>query len=408
MAASTISNSGGPGSSVRLSPMTIKVRDKIIEQYADQSLDAINESLKRLLSNEEDEQKRLGVLAARVYILRQRISKLSNTDDTTVMLAKSPNSANLDADPVETNSDWTRLRIIEDCEVNGVRFPKSVIIDVKSADALRLVDAGNAEPVEAESTPMLASAVADKAAASNIAQLEDDMDDGQAPVSADIDEPPALPSTSEGALDNQLDALGSSDDDEETDFIAQLAAEEIPEDNDEGSIDLADSDLALEGNITAGLAAVAASEPETQASSPAEQAEEKIETVPVIETPSAQDVTAALEALGATDDDDDSTAAFAGPEADDETDFVAGTSLDTNLGDAPNSETTDADAGDTSGADAFASATNIGADEIATLLGNVDNDLGTGKATSWFEAQQRAKANDRDEPSDGETDSDDR
>ena len=78
MAASTISNSGGPGSSAQLSPMTIKVRDKIIEQYADQSLDAINESLKRLLANEEDEQKRLGVLAARVYILRQRISGLSN------------------------------------------------------------------------------------------------------------------------------------------------------------------------------------------------------------------------------------------------------------------------------------------------------------------------------------------
>ena len=88
MAASTISNSGGPGSSTQLSPITIKVRDKIIEQYADQSLDAINESLKRLLANEEDEQKRLGVLAARVYILRQRISGLSNNSDKAILAAK--------------------------------------------------------------------------------------------------------------------------------------------------------------------------------------------------------------------------------------------------------------------------------------------------------------------------------
>ena len=412
MAASTISNSGGPGSSTQLSPITIKVRDKIIEQYSDQSLDAINESLKRLLANEEDEQKRLGVLAARVYILRQRISGLSNTDDKAVLTAKSPTAANLHTGTVEADTEWTRLRIIKDCEVNGVRFPKSFIIDVKSADALKLVEAGNAEPVEADAPQMPAAAVAEQAAAPAsapaAAQAEDDTDDAPAPALADLDEAPALATTPEIDLDNQLDALGSGDDDEETDFIAQLAAQEIPEDDDEDSVDLADSDLALDGDITAELDAGAASEPETQASPPAEPAEEKPETVPVIEAPSAQDVTAALEALGAADDDDDSTAAFAGLEDDNETDIVASAPLDAELGDAPDSDTPDADAEDTSGADAFASATTIAADEIAALLGNVGDELGTDKPASWFEAQQSAEANDRDEPSDSETDSDDR
>ena len=407
MAASTISNSGGPGSSTQLSPITIKVRDKIIEQYADQSLDAINESLKRLLANEEDEQKRLGVLAARVYILRQRISGLSNTDDKAVLTAKSPTAANLDTGTVEADTEWTRLRIIKDCEVNGVRFPKSFIIDVKSADALKLVEAGNAEPVEADAPQMPTAAVAEPAAAQAYDNT-DDTDDAPAPALADLDEAPALATTPEIDLDNQLDALGSGDDDEETDFIAQLAAQEIPEDDDEDSVDLADSDLALDGDITAELDAGAASEPETQASPPAEPAEEKPETVPVIEAPSAQDVTAALEALGAADDDDDSTAAFAGLEDDDETDIVASAPLDAELGDAPDSDTPDADAEDTSGADAFASATTIAADEIAALLGNVGDELGTDKPASWFEAQQSAEANDRDEPSDSETDSDDR
>ena len=65
MAASTIPNSAGPGSSVELSPVTIAVRDKVIEKFADQPLDEMNESVKALLSKEEDEQKRLGILAAR-------------------------------------------------------------------------------------------------------------------------------------------------------------------------------------------------------------------------------------------------------------------------------------------------------------------------------------------------------
>ncbi len=68
MAASTISNSGGPGSPTELSPVTIAVRDKVIEKFQDQPLKEMNESLKMLLSNEQDEQKRLGILAARVYI----------------------------------------------------------------------------------------------------------------------------------------------------------------------------------------------------------------------------------------------------------------------------------------------------------------------------------------------------
>ena len=60
--ATTISNSGGPGSPTGLSPVTIAVRDKVIEKFQDEPLDAMNESLKMLLSKEQDEQKRLGIL----------------------------------------------------------------------------------------------------------------------------------------------------------------------------------------------------------------------------------------------------------------------------------------------------------------------------------------------------------
>ena len=150
--ATTISNSGGPGSPTGLSPVTIAVRDKVIEKFQDQPLREMNESLKMLLSKEQDEQKRLGILAARVYILRQRITALADPAPDMVVSAESPSLKDTDAtDQVEheagddTSSEWTRLRILEDCEVNGVRFPKTVIIDVKSIDAQRLIDSGNAE-----------------------------------------------------------------------------------------------------------------------------------------------------------------------------------------------------------------------------------------------------------------------
>ena len=174
MAASTIPNSGGPGSSVELSPVTIAVRDKVIEKFAGQPLDEMNSSVKALLSTEEDEQKRLGILAARVYILRQRIMSIAEGDPERVVTSASPKPKDLageeaiDAgDSETTTSDWTRLRILEDCEVNGVRFPKTVIIDVKSADAERLVENGKAELIEeSEPAPAVAEGEAEVKAAS--------------------------------------------------------------------------------------------------------------------------------------------------------------------------------------------------------------------------------------------------
>ena len=135
------------------------------------------------------------------------------------------------------------------------------------------------------------------------------------------------------------------------------------------------------------------------------------ETVPVIEAPSAEDVTAALEALGAADDEDENDSAAAGPEDNAEADIVASAPIDAEADAAPDGDAPEAGAEDTSGADAFASATAIAADEIAALIGSAGDELGTDKPTSWFEAQQSAEANDSNDsegPSDREKDNDDR
>ena len=103
MAASTIPKSGGPGSSVELSPVTIAVRDKVIEKFADQPLDEMNNSVKNLLNHEEDEQKRLGILAARVYILRQRIANIAGGEQERVITSASPKADDL----MPTDTDAT-------------------------------------------------------------------------------------------------------------------------------------------------------------------------------------------------------------------------------------------------------------------------------------------------------------
>ena len=106
MAASTIPNSGGPGSSVELSPVTIAVRDKVIEKFAGQPLDEMNSSVKALLSTEEDEQKRLGILAARVYILRQRIMSIAEGDPERVVTSASPKPKDLAGEePTDAGGD---------------------------------------------------------------------------------------------------------------------------------------------------------------------------------------------------------------------------------------------------------------------------------------------------------------
>ena len=157
MARTTLSNSAGPGSSTPLAPQTIKVRDAVIAKCNDQSLDEMNEFVKGLLDRETDELKRLGILAARVYILRQRImalmesGALNGNDKYLGFIDPSPaqaddnidSSSDLEIDDKDTN--WMRVKIIENCEVNGVRFPSGVIIDVQVDDANKLIESGKAE-----------------------------------------------------------------------------------------------------------------------------------------------------------------------------------------------------------------------------------------------------------------------
>ena len=165
MTGASLNQGNKPRQSVYLSEETVRVRDALIDKFKDKSLEELNAFISMALETEQDEAKRLGVLAARVYILRMRISNLSafNNDSTMTTVPNltmsdladnrsellevgSSDFDDADFDP-DKFEEWTELRIIDDGEINGVRFPKDAIITVGPFDAYRLLKTEKADYV---------------------------------------------------------------------------------------------------------------------------------------------------------------------------------------------------------------------------------------------------------------------
>ena len=151
-------NRAGAGSSVLLSPEIVAIRTKLIEACDGKTFADTIEFLKQLLNKEEDEQKRLGILAARVLVLRQRVSHIQEKEDASdisqfVALTRSDVDDDDEKDTEDEadasdNESWVRVRITENSIVKGVRFPKGVIVDVHHEEADALIEAGKAEVIE--------------------------------------------------------------------------------------------------------------------------------------------------------------------------------------------------------------------------------------------------------------------
>ena len=169
MKSAALSNGSGPGSSIALSPTSIRVRDAIIEKFIDKSLDELNIFLTSALDTERDESKRIGILAARVYILRTRISKIIEFNQNAMIPsidAITPNelvnkmkhfdepimSDEPSAENINHLEEWNELLTLEDGEINGVRIPRGVAITVGRDDASRLIETGKAELIKEEKT----------------------------------------------------------------------------------------------------------------------------------------------------------------------------------------------------------------------------------------------------------------
>ena len=151
-------NRAGAGSSILLSPEVVAIRTKLVEACDGKTFAESIDFLKQLLDREQDEQKRLGILAARVFVLRQRIIDMQEKKDGAFLSKFIAPEQNLpddfsedsfveggDEEEDDDDTNWVRLRITENSIVKGVRFPKGVIVDVHPEEAEILIGAGKAE-----------------------------------------------------------------------------------------------------------------------------------------------------------------------------------------------------------------------------------------------------------------------
>ena len=137
-----------------LSPQIIEIRDKIIEQLNDLTLEECSKKLKELFNQETNDFYKLGNLAARVITLKKRINLIlndSNEENQNVLKNETKKSENmieniLDGKLADTanESDWVRVQVKETAEVNGVRFPAGIQIDVTNEDSRRMIESGKA------------------------------------------------------------------------------------------------------------------------------------------------------------------------------------------------------------------------------------------------------------------------
>ena len=134
---------------LKLAPETMRIRDAIIEKYAETPLDILSGKLQALITDETDTGTKLGIFSARVEILRMRFAEIADKKYIKDNKVEEVEEADGDSEISEDNDDikegWMTLKILEASEVNGVRFPEGVKIDVHADDAKKLLEAKKAE-----------------------------------------------------------------------------------------------------------------------------------------------------------------------------------------------------------------------------------------------------------------------
>ncbi len=148
---------------VPLDPIILRARDELLEKYSEKSFEEQITFYKAVIEGEKDSVARLSAMAARVYILRKRLALLAGNlmEDQLDDLSNKQSGFDLDSSLSETSDiqdpeiigndkSWMRLRIIDSSEVNGVRFPAGVVIDVKREDGEKLIESGKADFISTE------------------------------------------------------------------------------------------------------------------------------------------------------------------------------------------------------------------------------------------------------------------
>ena len=134
-----------------LAPSLLEIRNSFLEKFKNEKLDVISKKLTELFDVEKDPVKKIVLLASRVETIRKRIDQIHQDENKTKIIQQSSNEekvvqAENDTEENEINNSETWIRVImkESSEINGVRFPEGIQIDVTEDDSKKLIESGKA------------------------------------------------------------------------------------------------------------------------------------------------------------------------------------------------------------------------------------------------------------------------
>ena len=151
---------------IKFSAQVASARDKWLKLSADETLETVLEFLRSKYNDEQNNNRRLGNLAAQTWIIRKKLDNMP-TDPTIKIAEILENPQNVkrekfvkvireetthsDAEEttleptINTNETMAVINIIEEVTVNEMRFFAGSRVEVSKVDADRLIKAGKAQ-----------------------------------------------------------------------------------------------------------------------------------------------------------------------------------------------------------------------------------------------------------------------
>ena len=134
-----------------LTPSILEMRNLFLEQFKNDQLETISKKLDDLFDVEKDQVKRIVLLASRVETIKKRIEQICQNENKVQKIEKHlsveeeiPPKNDLDKNEKGDSETWIRVIMKESTEVNGVRFPEGIQIDVTEDDSKKLIESGKA------------------------------------------------------------------------------------------------------------------------------------------------------------------------------------------------------------------------------------------------------------------------
>ena len=134
-----------------LAPSILQIRNSFLEQFQNEQLETISKKLDEIFDVEKDPVKRIVILASRLETIRKRIENIYQNGNKKEIIKESSNEEkevivenSTEKNEESTSETWIRVIMKESTEVNGVRFPEGIQIDVTEDDSKKLIESGKA------------------------------------------------------------------------------------------------------------------------------------------------------------------------------------------------------------------------------------------------------------------------